>query len=97
MIHLEETENGVILSVRAQPRARKEGIQGAHHGMLKVAVNAPPVDGKANQALIEVLARSLGLKKNQIELLSGATAREKRFLVRQSRSELEAALQRILD
>ena len=82
MIALTNHEAGVILPVRAQPGARKAGIVGEHAGSLKVAVTAPPEDGRANKALVEVLSEALGLKRSQLELLSGQTSREKRFLVR---------------
>jgi uncharacterized protein (TIGR00251 family) len=81
MIALTNHEAGVILPVRAQPGARKAGIVGEHAGALKVAVTAPPEDGRANKALVEVLSEALGLKRSQLELLSGQTSREKRFLV----------------
>jgi uncharacterized protein (TIGR00251 family) len=81
MISLTNHEAGIILPVRAQPGARKAGIVGEHAGALKVAVTAPPEDGRANKALLEVLREALGLKRSQLELLSGATSREKRFLV----------------
>jgi uncharacterized protein (TIGR00251 family) len=82
MISLTNHEAGVILPIRAQPGARKAGIVGEHAGSLKVAVTAPPEDGRANKALVEVLSEALGLKRSQLELLSGQTSREKRFLVR---------------
>jgi uncharacterized protein (TIGR00251 family) len=82
MISLTNHEAGVILPVRAQPGARKVGIVGEHAGSLKIAVTAPPEDGRANKALLEVLREALGLKRSQIELVSGQTSREKRFLVR---------------
>jgi uncharacterized protein (TIGR00251 family) len=82
MIALTNHEAGVILPVRAQPGARKAGIVGEHAGSLKVAVTAPPEDGRANKALVEVLSEALGLRRSQIELVSGQTSREKRFLVR---------------
>jgi uncharacterized protein (TIGR00251 family) len=81
MISLTSHEAGVILPVRAQPGARKAGIVGEHAGALKVAVTAPPEDGRANKALVKVLSEALGLKRSQVELLSGQTSREKRFLV----------------
>ena len=66
--------DGWILPVRAQPGARKAGVQGEQGGRLKVAVTAPPEDGKANRALLEVLRDVLGLKRSQVELLSGETS-----------------------
>jgi uncharacterized protein (TIGR00251 family) len=82
MIELTEHAEGCILPVRAQPGARRSGIQGEQNGALKVAVTAPPEDGRANQALLEVLREELGLKRSQIQLISGQTSRDKRFLIR---------------
>jgi uncharacterized protein (TIGR00251 family) len=73
---------GSLLSVRAQPGARKAGVVGEQAGALKVAVTAPPEDGRANQALTELLRDWLGLKRSQVELAAGATNRNKQFLVR---------------
>lgn len=82
MIALTAHDEGVLLPVRAQPGARRSGVQGVHGSALKVAVQAPPEDGRANEALVEVLRRALGLKRSQVELVSGATSREKVFLLR---------------
>jgi uncharacterized protein (TIGR00251 family) len=82
MIELTEHGEGCILPVRAQPGARRSGIQGEQNGALKVAVTAPPEDGRANQALVEVLREALGLKRSQVELIAGQTSRDKRFLIR---------------
>jgi uncharacterized protein YggU (UPF0235/DUF167 family) len=68
--------------VRAQPGARKSGLRGVQDGALKVCVTQVAEKGKANKALVEVLAKALGLRKSQIELISGTTASQKRFLVR---------------
>ena len=73
---------GCLLSVRAQPGARKAGVMGEQAGALKVAVTAPPEDGRANQALTELLRDWLGLKRSQVELASGTTNRNKQFLIR---------------
>ncbi len=81
MIEIKEHERGCILAVRAQPGARKAGVMGEQAGALKVAVHAAPEQGKANKALIETLADALGLKNSQIELVSGETSRDKRFLL----------------
>jgi uncharacterized protein len=82
MIAITEHPEGCVLPVRAQPGARKAGILGEQAGALKVAVTAPPADGRANKALVEALREALGLKRSQVELLSGPTSREKRFLIR---------------
>jgi uncharacterized protein (TIGR00251 family) len=93
MIAITDHAEGCVLSVRAQPGARRAGVQGEQNGALKVAVTAPPEDGRANQALVEVLREALGLKRSQVELLSGQTSRDKRFLIRGlTRAELEQRL-----
>ena len=82
MIAVTDHAEGCVLLVRAQPGARKAGVMGERNGALKVAVTAPPADGRANQALAEALREALGLKRSQAELVSGQTSRDKRFLVR---------------
>jgi uncharacterized protein len=87
MIALESRADGTILPVRAQPGARRNEIRGEQDGQLKVCVTQAPEKGKANKAVAELLAKKLGLKKSQIELLSGETSHQKRFLVRGVDSE----------
>jgi uncharacterized protein (TIGR00251 family) len=82
MPDLSSHPEGVILPVRAQPGARRNEIRGEQDGMLKVCVTQAPEKGKANKALIEVLSKTLGLRRSQIELFSGETSSSKRFLVR---------------
>ncbi len=90
MIAVTEHAEGCVLPVRAQPGAKRVGVQGERNGALKVAVTAPPEDGRANKALVEVLREALGLKRSQVELLSGETSRDKRFLIRGvTKSDLE--------
>jgi uncharacterized protein (TIGR00251 family) len=97
VVPIGEHAEGWVLPVRAQPGAKKGGVLGEHGGALKVAVTAPPQDGRANQALTETLREMLGLRRSQVELLSGATARDKRFLIRGvSKAELEAKIQALL-
>ena len=60
MIPLTEHAEGLVLPVRAQPGARRNGVQGEQAGALKVAVTAPAQDGRANAALVEVLREALG-------------------------------------
>ena len=67
----------LILDVHVQPRASKDEIVGYHGGRLKIRVTAPPVDGKANAALIEFLAERLGVARAQVALKSGQTNRRK--------------------
>ena len=83
MIPLESHPLGTLFSVRACPGAKKNEIKGEQDGFLKVSVTQIPEKGKANKVIIEFLAKSLKLKKSQLELLSGATSSKKRFLVRE--------------
>ncbi len=93
MIRLQPHPEGVILEVRAQPGARKNGIIGEYAGALKLAVTAAPERGRANKALIELLREVLGLKRFQVELLSGDASQNKSFLIRGlSVEELQARL-----
>ena len=81
MIALAQHAHGVILPVKAQPGARQNAIRGEQNGMLKVSVTQAPEKGKANQAIVDVLAKSLALKRSQIEIVSGETASQKKFLI----------------
>lgn len=73
---------GVVVVVHAQPGARRDAVVGLYDGRLKIALSAPPVDGRANTALVQFLARSTGVAKSAVELISGQTSRTKRFLIR---------------
>lgn len=77
----QDKTGALTLSVHAQPGAKRTQIVGTHGERLKIAVACPPVDGKANQALIKALAKELGLAKRDITLLSGETSREKRLRI----------------
>ena len=80
------------MSVRAQPGARKNAVVGEHGGALKVAVTAPPEDGRANAAVVELLRDWLGLKRSEVELATGPTNRNKQVLIRGRSAEEVAAL-----
>src|SRR6185503_6211155 len=98
MIALTDHAEGLLLPVRAQPGAKRNGVQGEQAGALKVAVTAPPQEGRANDALLDVLRDALGLKRSQIELVSGHTGRAKRFLIRGvTRAELEHRLAELVE
>lgn len=82
MIAVSPHAEGATLAVRAQPGAKKSAVLGEQAGALKVAVTAPPQDGRANAALVDVLAEWLGVRQSRVEVLAGATSRNKVFLVR---------------
>jgi hypothetical protein len=79
--YLTFTEKGIRLKIRLTPKSSKEAIEGLHGDALKVKVKAPPVDGKANKALVKCLARRLGVTTAEIEITSGLTSRNKVVLV----------------
>lgn len=81
MIALEEHPQGIIVPVKAPPRARRKRLAGEHAGALKVQVTQAPERGKATDAVLETIADALRLKRSQISLLSGATSPQKRILV----------------
>lgn len=75
---LSEVAGGVELAVLVQPRASRSKVVGEHGGLLKIALAAPPVDGAANAALLELVADLLGVPRRQVSLVSGETSRRKR-------------------
>lgn len=82
-LQLEPHPGGIILPVRAHAGARRNALKGIHAGALQVMVTQAPEKGKANRAIIELLADKLDLRKNQLELLAGETSSQKKFLVRE--------------
>ena len=72
---------GIDLIVRAQPGAKKTGVLGLVGDAIKLGVSAPPEDGKANEALVELVADLLGVRKSVVSLVSGKSARGKRFRI----------------
>lgn len=72
---------GVILTLHIQPGAKKTEVAGLHGEALKIRLAAPPVEGRANEALIAFLAKKLGAGRTAVELLSGQTARAKRVRI----------------
>ncbi len=84
---------GALLPVRVQPRARRNEVVGWQGAALRVRVTAPPTDGRANQAVVELLAAVLGLPRASIALVSGAASRDKLLRVeRHSLADLRARL-----
>jgi len=71
-----------VISIHAQPGAKRTEVAGLHGGALKIRVAAPALEDRANEALIEFIAGILGIAKRDVTLVSGAKSREKRFAVR---------------
>ena len=67
----------ITLDILVQPRASRAKIGPMHDGRLKIAVTAPPVDGEANAAVVELIARRLGIARGDVEVIAGAGSRRK--------------------
>ncbi len=82
MISIRDTPQGATFAVRVQPRARKNAIVGAIGDALKLALTAPPVEGRANEACIEFLAEFLKVPRSSVTIAAGQTSRNKVIRVR---------------
>ena len=80
-LDLRETDAGVVLKVKASPGASRDRVVGLLGDALKVAVTVAPEKGRANRAILEVLAAALQLTRNHLEVVAGHASREKRILV----------------
>ena len=85
---LVQNDGVLLLRLHVQPRAAKTEIAGMLGDALKVRLAAPPVDGKANRALLDFLADRLRVSKNAVTLKSGESSRQKTVLVRGVKEEL---------
>lgn len=83
----------IVLSLHIQPGAKKTGLVGLHGEALKIRLAAPPLEGKANDCLIEFIADMLEVPRAQVELVSGATSRQKRVRVRGASAEMVCKLE----
>lgn len=81
MNFFEEKDDAVYLNVRVVPRASKDEIQGPYGDALKIRIQAPPVEGKANAYLVKFLSKHWKIPRSAIELLSGETGRNKRLRI----------------
>ncbi|MBQ7413644.1 MAG: DUF167 domain-containing protein [Alphaproteobacteria bacterium] len=96
-MYMTRVQNKLTLAIRVLPNARRSGVEGLWNGShLKIALSAPPVDGKANEALINFLSDFFDLRKSAITLLTGQTGRIKTISLLFSTSELaESAGQKL--
>lgn len=88
-----EAGDSLLLILHVQPGAKKTGIAGTHGEALKIRLASPPVDGKANDCLIEFLSELLDVPRARVELVSGAASRQKRVRIGGARQE---AVERLL-
>lgn len=85
------SDGSLSLRIHAQPGAKRNRVAGIHGEALKIQLQAPAVEGRANQALLSFLAETLGCRKNQLTIVRGETSREK--VVRLTGLTLETTLQ----
>lgn len=71
----------LVLSCHLQPGARHDAIVGEHGGRLKIRLRAPPVDGKANAALVQFIADTFGVSRQQVTITAGASDRRKTLAI----------------
>lgn len=76
-LEIRERPGAVRIAVRVQPRSSRDEIVGVIAGALKVKLTAPPVDGAANDALIELLSSEIGVPKRRISIVGGETSKSK--------------------
>ena len=95
-VTVEPWPDGASFLVKAHAGSRREGLGGVHDGMLRVDVSVAPEKGKANKAILKVLAKAIGVPPSQLVLLSGDTSPRKRFGVRGMDSATLAAILRRL-
>jgi len=97
MLTIRETAGGVQFAVRVIPGASKNEVAGIQDGALKLKLTAPPVEGKANKACIDFMARLLGMRRSALAIASGEKSRKKTVSVDGiGRVELEERLKDIL-
>lgn len=77
-----KADDGLILNLHIVPRSSKTEICGTHDNALKIKLQAPPLEGKANKALIKFMAKTLSIRQHDITILSGESARSKRIKVK---------------
>jgi uncharacterized protein len=87
MIDVRQVAGGATLRVRVSPRASRDELAGERDGALVVRLTAPPVEGAANEALVRLLSRHLGLPPSSLSVARGARARDKVILVARAAAE----------
>ncbi|GJQ58637.1 MAG: YggU family protein [Candidatus Scalindua sp. AMX11] len=82
MIEIREKNDGIVIPIKVQPNSSQERIIGEYNKQLKVAVSVPPEKGKANKAIVKIIAKWLKRKNSDIEIIAGKRSKEKEIFVR---------------
>jgi len=77
MLRINEKDGAVTVDIQAKPRSSREAVGPVQADRLLVAVNAPPVDGKANEAVVRVLAETFGVPRSAVSIVRGETGKKK--------------------
>jgi len=93
MIEIQQRENAVVFAVRVQPSSSRDEVSGEWEGSLKIRLQAPPLEGRANEALCRFLAEILKIPASAVRILSGERSRTKRVEIR---GVTAAQIQRLL-
>ncbi|MEI6056325.1 MAG: DUF167 domain-containing protein [Lentisphaerota bacterium] len=93
LLPITEKDGWLTFKSRVQPGASKSSISGLYGDSIKITLNAPPVDGKANEELIKFLSKTLDIPKSSISIISGETNRSKLIKCRISKSEFLSKIQ----
>ena len=91
-VSVRETGAGAVFRVRVVPRASRSGIAGVQDDALKLRIMAPPVEGKANDECIRLLAELLGVKRGQVTIIAGHASRTKTVAVKGIKADQVASL-----
>ncbi len=89
---MQDAEGGLRFWIHVTPKAKHASVGGLHDDALRVAVKAPPVEGKANAACVQALAKALDLRRSEVEIDPAAKSRRKRVLVHGDAETLRARL-----
>jgi len=94
-------DGSALIAVRVRPGASRTAVGGRYEGVngpaLVVAVSAPPVDGRATEAVLAAIAEAVGVRRRQVELVSGSTARDKRIAVSDPPVDLDDRIAALMD
>ncbi len=76
-IPFKKTKDGILIEVKVDPRSSKKGVSGIMENVLKVKLTAPPVEGEANEQLIEIISELTGVRKSDIRIVRGLSSKRK--------------------
>ena len=91
-LKIAESDGGITLDIRVVTRASKSEVAGESGGILRVRISAPPVDGAANEEVVRLIAKRLGVARSSVGIMSGPASRNKRIRIEGITAEKAAAV-----